>query len=60
MLLHKKGRHPKALALLQSQSPPLVGVSLLAIAVYQPTFMADVMPSSRAGSLLQGNGPFTC
>ncbi|KAE9638858.1 hypothetical protein EJA71_26825 [Pseudomonas sp. PB106] len=31
-----------------------VGVSLLAIAVYQPPMMANGKPRSRAGSLLQG------
>ncbi|CAI8876230.1 hypothetical protein EMIT0P74_20414 [Pseudomonas sp. IT-P74] len=32
----------------------IVGASLLAMAVYQPTTMLDLMASSRSGSLLQG------
>src|SRR5471030_3229756 len=54
MLLHKKGRRPEEPALLESlKSPISVGASLLAKAVYQPTSMSDVDPSSRAGSLPQ-------
>ncbi|QBX41718.1 hypothetical protein E4T63_14420 [Pseudomonas fluorescens] len=36
----------------------IVGVSLLAIAVYQPTLMLNVSQLSRAGSLLQIGGVF--